>query len=322
MALLDVHDLGVTFPTPYGLVEAVRGISFSVDRGRTLAIVGESGSGKTVTAQTILGLTQGARIRGRVLFDGSDLLRMKARQLRAVRGAQISMIFQNPHSSLHPCHRIGAQIAEAIRLHDPMSVRAARARALELLRLVGIPNAERRAHDFPHEFSGGMLQRAMIAMAVALNPRLVIADEPTTALDVTVQAQILRLLRSLRDEFGMALLLITHDLGVVAAMADEVMVMYAGRIMERASRHTLYRAPHHPYTKGLLRSQTRADRAGTRLTPIPGQPPVLIEPPEGCPFHPRCDYVEERCHRDQPLVAVPGDSEHRSACWLPGGRPA
>jgi oligopeptide/dipeptide ABC transporter ATP-binding protein len=322
MSLLDVYDLGASFGTPDGVVEAVRGISFSLGAGRTLAIVGESGSGKTVTAQTILGLTRGARIRGRAVFDGRDLLAMKERELRAIRGAQIAMIFQNPHSSLHPCHRIGAQIVEAIRLHDPVGARAARARAVDLLKRVGIPNADRRAHDFPHEFSGGMLQRAMIAMAIALRPRVLIADEPTTALDVTVQAQILRLLRTLQDEAGMALLLITHDLGVVAAMADDVMVMYAGRAMEYAPRRALFVEPHHPYTTGLLRSQPRADRAGGRLTPIRGQPPAPIAPPPGCPFHPRCDSAEERCERDQPLVHVGADPAHRSACWLPSDRPA
>jgi oligopeptide/dipeptide ABC transporter ATP-binding protein len=317
MPLLDVTNLTVSFDTPEGVVQAVRGVSFSVEPGRTLAIVGESGSGKSVTAQTLLGLTAGARISGRALFDGHDLLTMKTAPLRAIRGRQIAMIFQNPHSSLHPAHRIGDQIVEAIRVHEKESRASARARAVDLLKTVGIPNAERRARDYPHEFSGGMLQRAMIAMAIALNPRLLIADEPTTALDVTVQAQILRLLRRLRDEYRMALLLITHDLGVVANAADDVMVMYAGLAMEYAPRRTLLRAPHHPYTKGLIAALPRADVAGIRLTPIRGQPPAMTSPPRGCPFHPRCDWAEERCKDDQPLRVIANEHAHRSACWLP-----
>ena len=307
----------VSFPTPDGVVEAVRGVSFSVEAGRTLAVVGESGSGKTVAAQTILGLTRDARITGRADFEGRDLLVMKERELRGVRGARIAMVFQNPHSSLHPCHRVGSQIAEMIRLHDDSSRREARERAVGLLRLVGIPSAERRVNAYPHEFSGGMLQRAMIAMAIAVSPRLLIADEPTTALDVTVQAQILQLLRRLRDELGMALLLITHDLGVVASMADDVMVMYAGRAMECGPRRALFREAHHPYTTGLLRSLPSAGAARERLTPIRGQPPALIHPPVGCPFHPRCDSSTERCNQDQALTTIGAEAGHRSACWLP-----
>jgi oligopeptide/dipeptide ABC transporter ATP-binding protein len=321
--LLDVRDLFVSFQTADGVVEAVRGVSFGVARGRTLAVVGESGSGKSVATQTIVGLTRGANVLGEALFDGRDLLRMDSEQLRSLRGAQIGMIFQNPQSSLHPYHRIGWQIEEVIREHESVDRRAARARAIDLLRMVGIPRPERRVDDYPHQFSGGMLQRAMIAMAIALNPRLLIADEPTTALDVTVQAQIIELMQRLQAEFGTAIIMITHDLGVVAGIADEVAVMYAGRVMEVAPRHPLYKRPHHPYTEGLLRSLPRLDEPGRRLTPIRGQPPSLIGPPSGCPFHPRCDYVMEICRRETPpLAPVHGSVEHRSACWLPPDRVA
>jgi oligopeptide/dipeptide ABC transporter ATP-binding protein len=321
--LLEVHDLTVSFPTPDGLVEAVRDVSFGVDRGKTLAIVGESGSGKSVSTQTIVGLTRGARISGRALFDGRDLLTMRPAELRAVRGAQIAMIFQSPQSSLHPYYKIGWQIEEMIRAHDPMTKRQAHARAIELLGLVGIPRPEQRVNDYPHQFSGGMLQRSMIAMAVALTPRVLIADEPTTALDVTVQAQIIALMRRLQSEFGMAIIMITHDLGVVAGMADEIMVMYGGRAMEYAPRRALYYHPHHPYTEGLLRSLPRSGLADDRLTPIRGQPPSLIAPPRGCPFHPRCDYAMEVCVAQPPsLAAVHGTADHRSACWLPPERGA
>jgi len=320
--LLDVTDLVVSFPTPDGLVEAVRGISFGVARGRTLAIVGESGSGKSVSTQTIVGLTAGARVSGRARFDGRDLLTLAAAELRAIRGAQIAMIFQNPLSSLHPHYRVGWQIEEMIRAHDPVDKRAARARAIDLLRLVGIPRADRRVDDYPHQFSGGMLQRAMIAMAVALHPRLLIADEPTTALDVTVQAQIIELLQRLQSEFGMAIIMITHDLGVVAGMADEIIVLYAGRVMEEAPRRPLYYHPHHPYTEGLLASLPRVDTVDDRLTPIRGQPPSMIAPPSGCPFSPRCDYAMDVCAKAPPLVSVQGDPAHTSACWLPPERGA
>ena len=241
--LLEVIDLTVSFSTPDGVVQAVRGVSFGVERSKTLAIVGESGSGKSVSTQTIVGLTAGARVSGRALFEGRDLLTMSADALRSVRGARIAMIFQNPLSSLHPHYRVGWQIEEMLRAHGspPMDRRHARARAIELLGLVGIPRPDRRVDDYPHQFSGGMLQRAMIAMAVALNPRLLIADEPTTALDVTVQAQIIELMQRLQSEFGMAVIMITHDLGVVAGIADEIIVMYAGKVMEDAQRRPLYR---------------------------------------------------------------------------------
>ncbi len=318
--LLEVQDLVVSFPTPDGVVEAVRGVSFGVERGRTLAIVGESGSGKSVSTHAIVGLIRGARVSGRALFEGRDLLAMPADDLRRVRGAGIGMIFQSPQSSLHPYYRVGWQLEEAIRAHERVEKKAARARAIELLRLVGIPRAERRVDDYPHQFSGGMLQRTMIAIAVALNPRLLIADEPTTALDVTVQAQIIDLMRRLQAEFGTAILMITHDLGVVAGMADEIAVMYAGQVMETAPRRPLYRHSHHPYTEGLLRSLPRADAPRARLTPIRGQPPSLIGPPPGCPFQARCDYVMDLCVERPPLAPVQGDPGHRSACWLPPDR--
>jgi len=321
--LLDVRDLRVAFRTPDGVLEAVRGISFSVDRGRVLGIVGESGSGKSVATQTMVGLTQGARVTGEAVFEGQNLLAMPPEQLRAIRGPGIAMIFQNPLSSLHPLYRVGWQIVEMIQAHDAMTKRLARTRAIELLGLVGIPRPDRRVDDYPHQFSGGMLQRAMIAMALALNPRLLVADEPTTALDVTVQAQILRLLRRVQQEFGMAVILITHDLGVIAEVADEVVVMYAGRAMEAAPRRELFRTPNHPYTRGLLESIPRADGEGARLTPIRGQPPSAIAPPPGCPFHPRCAHAFERCRANvPPLIPVPGVARHLSACWLgEEGRP-
>jgi peptide/nickel transport system ATP-binding protein len=315
--MLDVANLEVSFDTPGGVVEAVRGISFTVKPGRTFAIVGESGSGKSVAAMTLLGLTPDARVRGSARFNGRDLLTMPERELRAIRGAEISMIFQDPQSSLNPCFTIGWQVAEVLRIHERAPRAEAKRRAVDLLRQVGIPDPERRADDYPHQFSGGMLQRVMIAMAIALTPRLIIADEPTTALDVTVQAQILDLLQSLQREQGTALILITHDLGVVARIADDVLVMYAGRAMETAPTRTLFSAPHHPYTIGLINSLPRADTVGSLLTPIRGQPPSMISPPGGCPFHTRCDFARARCMEDQPLHEVRGDPQHHSACWLP-----
>jgi len=319
VALLEVDDLHVSFPTPDGVVQAVRGLSFSVDSGQTLGIVGESGSGKSVSTQTIMGLTRGARVQGQALFDGRDMLTMDRDELRKVRGAKIGMVFQDPLSSLHPYYRVGWQIVEMIREHDhEASKEQARKRAVELLRLVGIPEADRRVDDYPHQFSGGMRQRAMIAMAMALNPSLLIADEPTTALDVTVQAQVLEVIRRLQDEFGMALILITHDLGVVADVADNVVVMYAGAAMEKADRRTTFFANHHPYTEGLLESLPAYGGGRERLRPIPGQPPSLITLPSGCPFHPRCPYVMDRCRIEVPeLGEVGSDPTHLSACFLP-----
>jgi peptide/nickel transport system ATP-binding protein len=319
VALLEVSDLHVSFRTPDGIVQAVRGISFEVDTGQTLGVVGESGSGKSVSTQTIMGLTRGARVSGTAVFEGRDLLTRDSHDLQQVRGAKVGMIFQDPLSSLHPYYRVGWQIVEMIRQHDrSMSKAQARARAVELLRLVGIPQADRRADDFPHQFSGGMRQRAMIAMAMALNPALLIADEPTTALDVTVQAQVLQVMRTLQQEFGTAIIMITHDLGVIADIADEVIVMYAGAVMERADRRTIFFAHHHPYTEGLLQSLPGYGGDRERLQPIHGQPPSLINPPSGCPFHPRCPYVMDRCRTDAPdLGPVGGDAAHLSACWLP-----
>jgi peptide/nickel transport system ATP-binding protein len=314
--LLEVRDLAVSFETADGVVQAVRGISFDVERGRTLGIVGESGSGKSVSALTILGLTQGASISGSAQFEGRELLTMRADELRAVRGAGIAMIFQDPLSSLHPHYRVGWQIAEMISVHEDMPRRQLRKRAIELLGLVGIPRPESRVDDYPHQFSGGMRQRAMIAMALALNPKVLIADEPTTALDVTVQAQIIDLMRRLQAEFGTAIILITHDLGLVAEIAEDVLVMYAGRAMERTDRRTLFYRPHHPYTRGLLASLPAKGAIGERLTPISGLPPSLIRLPAGCPFHPRCPEVMSRCRTDVPPLRelAPG---HASACWLP-----
>jgi peptide/nickel transport system ATP-binding protein len=319
VALLEVDDLHVSFATPDGIVQAVRGLSYSVDAGQTLGVVGESGSGKSVSTQTIMGLTRGARITGQAMFDGKDLLTMSRDELRKVRGAKIGMIFQDPLSSLHPYYRVGWQIVEMIREHDHGASKAqARARAVELLRLVGIPQADRRVDDFPHQFSGGMRQRAMIAMAMALNPSLLIADEPTTALDVTVQAQVLQVIRRLQDEFGMAVVLITHDLGVVADIADDVIVMYGGAAMEKADKRTTFFANHHPYTEGLLESLPAYGSERARLRPIPGQPPSLITLPPGCPFHPRCPYVMDRCRSEVPTLGEVGtDPAHLSACFLP-----
>ncbi|HYU66790.1 MAG TPA: ABC transporter ATP-binding protein, partial [Jatrophihabitantaceae bacterium] len=286
----------------------------------TLGIVGESGSGKTVCTQTLVGLTAGADISGSAFFDGRDLLTMSPDALRAVRGAQIAMIFQDPLSSLHPHYRVGWQIVEAIRAHEDVGRRAARAQAVELLQLVGIPRADRRIDDYPHQFSGGMRQRAMIAMALSLNPKVLIADEPTTALDATVQAQIIDLIIRLQRDIGMALIMITHDLGVIATVADDVAVMYAGKIIEYADRRTAYYQPHHPYTKGLIESIPSAVAAHRRLRPISGAPPSLIRVPPGCAFHPRCPFVMPVCRTEvPPLRPVAGPAGHASACWLPTG---
>jgi peptide/nickel transport system ATP-binding protein len=318
MALLEVRDLAVSFATADGVVRAVGGLSFSVERGQTLSIVGESGAGKSVATQTIVGLTQRARISGHAYFEGRDLLRMDAERLRDVRGAEIGLIFQDPLSSLHPLYRIGWQIVEAIRAHESIPKLVAKRRAIELLGRVGIPQPHRRIDDYPHQFSGGMRQRAMIAMALALDPKLLIADEPTTALDVTVQAQIIELMQVLQAELGMAIILITHDLSVVAGIADEVLVMYAGRAMEHGDRHSLYRRPHHPYTEGLIQALPSRSGPKDRLIPIPGLPPSLIHLPPGCPFHPRCRYVMDRCRKEAPpLRKVEAASGHVSACWLP-----
>jgi oligopeptide/dipeptide ABC transporter ATP-binding protein len=319
VALLEVENLHVSFRTDDGIVRAVRGVSFQVEPGQTLGIVGESGSGKSVSTQTIMGLTRGAEVDGRASFEGADLLTMSRDEMSRIRGAQIGMIFQDPLSSLHPFYKVGWQIIEMIRLHDKgMSKADARKRAIELLQLVGIPQPGRRIDDYPHQFSGGMRQRAMIAMAMALNPKLLIADEPTTALDVTVQAQVLQMINRLQDEFGTAVILITHDLGVIADVADDVVVMYGGMVMEQADRLTLFNNYHHPYTEGLLQSLPAYGGERERLRSIPGTPPSPINPAPGCPFAPRCPYVMDRCRTERPPLAPAGNEPgHLSACWLP-----
>jgi peptide/nickel transport system ATP-binding protein len=320
MALLEVKDLRVHFDTDDGVVKAVDGVNFSLDRGQTLGIVGESGSGKSVTNLAIMGLARGGRVSGEVLFEGRDLLKMHTSELRAIRGKQIAMIFQDPLSSLHPYYKVGAQISEMILAHEKVSKKDAHQRAIDLLRLVGIPRPERRVDDYPHQFSGGMRQRAMIAMALALDPAVLIADEPTTALDVTVQAQVLDLIERLQEEFGTAIVVITHDLGVVADMADQVLVMYGGKPVEMADRRAIYYGPHMPYTWGLLQSlpSTGAEHMGERLRPIKGLPPSLIHLPKGCSFNPRCPYVMEVCTKVEPelLPADPEHLAHLSACHL------
>jgi len=319
MTLLSVDNLTVSFPTSDGLVQAVRGLSFSVDTGKTLGVVGESGSGKSVSALTMLGLNPGADISGSAMFNGRELLKMNQHELRSIRGADIAMIFQDPLSSLHPHFRVGWQIAEAIRAHSDVSEHEAMNQAIELLRLVNIPQPDRRVQAFPHEMSGGMRQRVMIAMALALKPKLLIADEPTTALDATVQAQLMELLVQMQHEVGMAMIIITHDLGVIASIADDVLVMYAGRAAERSDARTIFFTPHHPYTRGLLGSVPSATGVlGSRLLPIVGSPPSMISLPHGCAFHTRCPFAMDMCMQEQPpLEEVPTGPNHTSACWLP-----
>jgi peptide/nickel transport system ATP-binding protein len=319
MALLEVTDLKTHFRTDDGVVRAVDGVSFSVDKGQTLGIVGESGSGKSVTCLTIMGLNpkRSAISSGTALWKGEDLLTASSSRLREIRGNEIAMIFQDPMTSLNPVHKIGNQLAEAMRLHDDVSKKQARTRAVELLKAVGIPRADRRLDDYPHQFSGGMRQRVMIAMSLINNPDLLIADEPTTALDVTTQAQILTLIENLQAEFGSAVVMITHDLGVVAEIADEVVVMYAAEVAEKASVHQIFKRPHHPYTWGLMGSLPRLDADVERLVQIQGQPPSLLRPPAGCRFHPRCPYVMPICKEvDPPLVAVSDEPTHLQSCHL------
>ncbi len=319
--LLSVRDLRVGFATEGGLVQAVDGVSFEVRPGEVLAIVGESGSGKSVTAQTLIGLTRSnnSRIEGSVKLDGKELTDASDAELQRLRGEQVGMVFQDPMTSFNPVYRLGAQIAEAIQAHRPEVGRAdARARAIELFDSVGIPNPEQRVDDYPHEFSGGMRQRAMIAMALALEPEVLIADEPTTALDVTIQAQILRLLEDLNRERGLATILITHDLGVVAEIADRVLVMYAGRIVEQGTLDEVFYDPQHPYTWGLIGSLTRLDRPRPkRLPQISGAPPSLLDLPEGCAFRPRCPHEFGKCAQLPGLDARLADAPaHRDRCWL------
>jgi peptide/nickel transport system ATP-binding protein len=316
--LLEVRNLRTHFPTEDGVVKAVDGVSFSLMPGETLGVVGESGSGKSVSFLTVMGLitSREAVIEGEVIFQGRDLLKIPPDELRAVRGAQISMVFQDPMTSLHPFYRVGTQIAEAILAHQEISKKEAFDQSVEMLRRVGIPKPEERARQYPHEFSGGMRQRAMIAMALSLNPDLLIADEPTTALDVTVQAQILDLIARLREEFNTAVVLITHDLGVVAEHCDHIQVMYAGKIVESGNAHDIYYGPHHPYTWGLLNSIARLDlEEKERLNPIKGLPPSLIFVPPGCAFNPRCPHAFERCRLEVPAL-LPSDGFHASACHL------
>ncbi len=318
MALLEVHDLSTRFYTDDGVVQAVNGVSWEVNEGETLGIVGESGCGKSVSVLSILRLIPqppGKIEGGEVLFEGQDLMRLSDDEMRSVRGNKIAMVFQDPMTSLNPVLTINQQISEALMLHMGMNKQQARERTAELLKLVQIPEAEDRLDDYPHQFSGGMRQRAMIAMALSCNPQILVADEPTTALDVTIQAQIIELVKQLRDEIGMAIIWITHDLGIVAGIADRVAVMYAGFIIESADVKEVYGDPRHPYTLGLLRSVPRLDQmVKEKLTPIFGLPPDLIDLPTGCPFATRCDYRIDRCvERPELRVVAPG---HEVACWV------
>ena len=313
--LLEIRDLDVFFDTEEGTLHAVRGVSLAVDAGETLGIVGESGCGKSVTCHSVLRLLPpNGEIRGRILFDGRDLLALEPATLDKVRGRDIAMIFQEPASSLNPVHTIGSQLGESLILHRDMSASQARAEALRLLDRVGIPEGKRRLGEYPHQLSGGMNQRAMIAMALACRPRLLIADEPTTALDVTIQAQILELLGELQREYGMSLILVTHDLGVVAETAERVAVMYAGRVVEEASVEELFAHPAHPYTLGLLQSLPRVDRTEVELSPIEGAVPSLLSMPRGCTFAPRCRYSADRCRERVPELSM---TQHSVACFFP-----
>ena len=317
--LLEVKGLKVRFATEDGVVRAVDGVDFDLERGKVLGIVGESGSGKSVTAMTLLGLTRdkNTRFEGEVRYRDQELLSLPESRLRDVRGNEIAMIFQDPMTSLNPVYTVGDQIVEAITTHEQASKSEAKRRAVELLRQVGIPNAQTRVDDYPHQFSGGMRQRAMIAMALSCNPDILIADEPTTALDVTIQAQILELLDRLRADFDSAVILITHDLGVVAEVADDIVVMYAGRIVERGAKRQLFYDPQHPYTWGLLGSIPRLDRPKQdRLHSIAGMPPSLIDPPAGCRFRPRCPHAFDRCEIEPALEVRGGGPHHLDRCWL------
>jgi peptide/nickel transport system ATP-binding protein len=324
-AFLSVRDLRVHFPTADGLVKAVDGLSFDVDRGQTLGIVGESGSGKSVTSQAILGLHKGSRadVSGEIWLDGNELVGAAEDEMRRLRGNEMAMIFQDPLSSLHPFYTVGHQISEAYRVHNKADRKQARAHTVDMLARVGIPAPDRRFDDYPHQFSGGMRQRAMIAMALICNPRLLIADEPTTALDVTVQAQILELIKDVQNEFNSAVILITHDLGVVAETCDTVVVMYGGQCVERGGVGDIFYRPEMPYTWGLLGSMPRMDRARQdRLTPIPGSPPSLIRVPKGCVFNPRCGYSdrvpERRCFTEHPEL-LDTEAGHQVRCHIPPG---
>jgi len=316
--ILSIRDLAVEFATDDGVVRAVDGVSYDVHRGETLGIVGESGSGKSVSQLAILGLIPqppGRIVRGEALFDGKDTLKMSKRELRNIRGGDVAMIFQDPMTSLNPVLKVGKQIGEAIQAHRNVSDKETRDRVISLLELVGVPNPKRRYDQYPHEFSGGMRQRAMIAMAIANEPKLLIADEPTTALDVTIQAQILEVLKKAQEETHAATILITHDLGLIAEMADRVCVMYAGQVVELTDVYTLFAAPRHPYTVGLMDSLPRLTVEEESLRPIPGQPPSLINRPPGCPFHPRCFLSQGRirCREEEPPLRRIG-AAHLTAC--------
>ena len=317
--LLDVKGLETQFKTPDGIVHAVNGVSFGLKEGETLGVVGESGCGKSVTMLSVLGLIPmppGKVVAGEAFFSGQDLLKMTNEEIRHVRGAQIGMIFQDPMTSLNPVLTIGRQLEEPLMLHIGMTKKQAQERAAELLTLVGIPNAKDRLSDYPHQYSGGMRQRVMIAMALSCSPQILIADEPTTALDVTIQAQIMELVKRLREELGMSIVWITHDLGVVAGIAHRVAVMYGGFIIEEASVNDLFANPSHPYTLGLLGSLPRVDEIEHgRLFSIEGQPPVLYQKPTVCPFAPRCKWAMERCWKENPMLE-PISNEHRVACWV------
>jgi oligopeptide transport system ATP-binding protein len=317
--ILDVQGLETTFKTPDGIVHAVNGVSFGLAEGETLGVVGESGCGKSVTMLSVLGLIAsppGKIVSGKALFSGQDLLKMSKEEIRHVRGAQIAMIFQDPMTSLNPVLTIGKQLEEPLMLHIGMTKTQARDRAAELLSMVGIPNAKDRLNDYPHQYSGGMRQRVMIAMALSCSPQILIADEPTTALDVTIQAQIMDLVKRLRDELGMAIVWITHDLGVVAGLAQRVLVMYGGFIIEESPVKELFANPEHPYTIGLLGSLPRVDeKERTKLFSIEGQPPVLYQKPQACPFAPRCKWVIDKCWNENPPLLEVGP-EHRAACWV------
>ncbi len=324
---LQVSDLTVHFPTDDGLVRAVDGLSFNLEKGKTLGIVGESGSGKSVASLAIMGLHRGTRARldGEIWLDGQDLTKLGHEELRGLRGRKMAMIFQDPLSAMHPYYTVGQQLIEAMRVHQRVSAKAARVTAIDMLERVGIPNPATRVDQYPHEFSGGMRQRAMIAMSLINSPELLIADEPTTALDVTVQAQILDLMRDLQREFGSAIIMITHDLGVVAEIADDVLVMYGGRAVEYAEVDELFHRPDHPYTWGLLSSMPRLDRHRRgRLIPVPGSPPSLINVPPGCAFHPRCAFREFAplpCDVDVPAL-LEGHPNHEARCHIPAARRA
>lgn len=317
--LLDVKGLETEFKTPDGIIHAINGVSFSLDEGETLGLVGESGCGKSVTMLSVLRLIAmppGKIVAGEAFFRGQDLLKMSQEDIRHVRGAQIAMVFQDPMTSLNPVLTIGIQMEEPLMLHLGMSRNQARARSAELLTMVGIPGPKERLRDYPHQFSGGMRQRVMIAMALSCGPQILIADEPTTALDVTIQAQITELVRRLRDELGMAIIWITHDLGVIAGLARRVSVMYGGYLIEEALVNELYANPQHPYTIGLLGSLPRLDSTKhQRLYSIEGLPPVLYEKPNACPFAPRCKWAMERCWKENPVLETLAP-EHRAACWV------